>query len=154
MTDTNEEYPGLGDINQDEQGEKKKEQQEIKRSWLWNLLDKLEDIEIRMIYGIFLFIFAKIPIFIKDILVEWFLTFLKFLKVILLLSVWILIISAPVIFWKYKYNNLGASLSSLEGWLLAINNLPRMIPALPTISIPDRKKPAEEDAGETRRLTC
>ena len=57
---------------QEDEDEKKddREEKEEKRSWLWHLLDKLEDLEIRMIYGIFSFIFVRVPCFITDILIE------------------------------------------------------------------------------------
>lgn len=78
------------------------EEKEEKRSWLWYLLDKLEDVEIRMIYGIFRFIFIRVPCFIRDIILEWFPTLLKFLKVTVLFLIWCLIILSPIVLFSYN----------------------------------------------------
>ncbi len=71
------------------------------KNWLSNLLDKLEDLEVKMIYGVFQFIFWKVPKFIKDTLINWFPTLVKLIKVIFLFLVWLAIISSPLIYFVY-----------------------------------------------------
>jgi len=72
------------------------------KNWLLNLLDKLEDLEVKMIYGVFQFLFWKVPKFIKDTLINWFLPILvKLIKVIFLFVVWLAIISSPLIYFVY-----------------------------------------------------
>ncbi len=73
----------------------------VKKNWLSNLLDKLEDIEIKMIYGVFLFVFIKVPTFIKDTLIEWFSILMKLIKVMFLFILWLSIIFSPIIYFVY-----------------------------------------------------
>jgi hypothetical protein len=77
------------------------EPKSAKKSWLWRVLDRFEDIEIRMIVGVFRFTFVRVPLFIKDLAVNWFPTLVKFIKVTLLFAFWCLLIVGPVV-WLNK----------------------------------------------------
>jgi len=80
---------------------------EEENSFFFNFLDRIEDMLIKMIYGISKFTFIKIPKFLKDTLVRLFPTLVKLVKVLFLFILWATIIFGPLIYYVYntEYNN-------------------------------------------------
>jgi hypothetical protein len=60
-----------------------------------------------MIYGLFQFVFFKVPKFITDTLIEWFPTLIKLIKVLLLLILWLIIIFTPLLYFTYFKYSIG-----------------------------------------------
>lgn len=78
------------------------------RGPIWQALDYIENIIVRMIAGIFTFIFLRIPRWIMNLIYEWMPTFGKFLKVCVLLLAWFsIILSIPLLMWFTDIFNIG-----------------------------------------------
>lgn len=73
-----------------------------KRGSLWKLLDHLEQYLLKMIFGVFKFIFYRFPKFVWDTLANWFPTIVKFIKVSVLLCFWIIIVIGPLGYLYYE----------------------------------------------------
>lgn len=73
---------------------------------LWRFLDWVEEIIWRMIVGVIRFIFRELPKWVIDILKEWFPTFTKLIKVILLIVTFLIISFGPGVYVYLSTHNL------------------------------------------------
>lgn len=94
---------------------------------LWSVLDKLESLLVKMIRGAFYFTFVRVPRWVYDILVEWFSSVIKAVRVLILAVLWLVIVVIPGLFAFLVHEGHTASLreavssdavwlSAIEGW--------------------------------------
>lgn len=83
------------------------------RGGLWNALNTIEQLERKMIIGIFKFTFYKCPNFIWSTIKSWLPNVVKLAKVWLFFCAWLCIVLFPVIYYIYTSGQAGY----VAGWL-------------------------------------
>jgi hypothetical protein len=90
-------------------------------------LEDLEDLLLRMIRGVFLFIFVKLPRWTYETLLDWLPTGVKFVKVCLLAALWLSLLAGPALlgyFWMAIATRLSGVGIPLSGALRLYNERP------------------------------
>ncbi len=96
------------------------------RGTLWILLNKVQDLELRMIRGVFRFVFRKVPSFLWDTLCRWAPTLAKFLQVVALGAVLAIIVGGPLLYASYPSYHL--LVADIDGFLMALGQLAFAVP--------------------------
>lgn len=85
--------------------------------WLWRSLGKVEEYELRMIFGIFRFVFWRLPRLIYDEVIAWLPTVAKLIKVVGLFVIWSSCVGAPLVLSIYSLSYIGDILNQM--WSVA-----------------------------------